>query len=205
MKRVLAPRKRPTQERARVTVDAILDAAAHIFTGTEFDVVTTNDVAERAGVSIGSLYQYFPNKLALLESLKERHTERLMSRMNEACARATSLSLSETIRAIVAASTSYHAEHATLLRLFWIYLPPDQQGQHLPGAASFRRNVQVLLDSHSAELQIHDLNLALFMMRTLAKSTMEAAARDRIEDLRNGTIARELAATMLLYLTGKSD
>jgi AcrR family transcriptional regulator len=68
-------RKRPVQARSQRTVDAILDAAAHMFGERGYTGTTTNHVAEAAGVSIGSLYQYFPNKDALLVALDERHLE----------------------------------------------------------------------------------------------------------------------------------
>jgi AcrR family transcriptional regulator len=71
----LSPRKRPRQERARLTVDAILEAAAHVFESEGYAAGTTNRIAARAGVSIGSLYQYFPNKDAILVALVERHVE----------------------------------------------------------------------------------------------------------------------------------
>ncbi len=67
------PRKKPRQQRAAATWDAILEAAAQLFQRSGYAATTTNKVAERAGVSIGSLYQYFPNKDALLVALAERH------------------------------------------------------------------------------------------------------------------------------------
>ncbi|MFP5487970.1 MAG: TetR/AcrR family transcriptional regulator [Acidimicrobiia bacterium] len=70
---LVRPRKTPRQERSRATVDRILDAAARIFDAVGYRATTTNDVAAAAGVSIGSLYQYFPNKDALLVALAERH------------------------------------------------------------------------------------------------------------------------------------
>jgi AcrR family transcriptional regulator len=66
-------RKRPRQERARATFDAVLDAAVEIITEHGYAGMTTNAVARRAGVSIGSLYQYFPDKTAILVCLLERH------------------------------------------------------------------------------------------------------------------------------------
>ena len=66
-------RKKPRQQRSRATWEAILDAAAQLFGQSGYAATTTNKVAERAGVSIGSLYQYFPNKDALLTALAERH------------------------------------------------------------------------------------------------------------------------------------
>jgi AcrR family transcriptional regulator len=67
------PRKTPSQERSRQTVDAIIEAAAQVFERHGYVGGTTNHIAERAGVSIGSLYQYFPNKEAILAVLLERH------------------------------------------------------------------------------------------------------------------------------------
>ena len=69
------PRKRPRQARSRLTVEAILDAAARVFERHGYAAGTTNRIAERAGVSIGSLYQYYPNKDAILVALVERHLD----------------------------------------------------------------------------------------------------------------------------------
>jgi AcrR family transcriptional regulator len=67
-------RRRPVQARSKLTVERILDAAAHVF-GERGYAGTTNEVADRAGVSIGSLYQYFPDKDALLVALHDRHID----------------------------------------------------------------------------------------------------------------------------------
>lgn len=68
------PRKTPSQQRSRFTYDTILEAAARVF-DAEGMSATTNRIAERAGVSVGSLYQYFPNKQALLHELALRHID----------------------------------------------------------------------------------------------------------------------------------
>jgi AcrR family transcriptional regulator len=68
-----ARRKEPQQERARETVEAILVAAGDLIARHGWASVTTNRIASRAGVSIGSLYQYFPNKAAILAALLEQH------------------------------------------------------------------------------------------------------------------------------------
>jgi AcrR family transcriptional regulator len=66
-------RRLPTQERARHTVDVILEAVLRILRQDGADAVTTNRVAQVAGVSIGSVYQYFPDKRAIYAALHERH------------------------------------------------------------------------------------------------------------------------------------
>lgn len=73
----LVPRKGPRQGRSRQTVATILEAAARVFEEAGPDGATTNAIAERAGVSIGSLYQYFPNKLAIIHALIDRYQQEL--------------------------------------------------------------------------------------------------------------------------------
>jgi len=68
----IAPRKSPAQTRSKRTVEWILEGAARVFRAEGF-AATTNRIAQAAGVSVGSLYEYFPNKQALLVALAERH------------------------------------------------------------------------------------------------------------------------------------
>lgn len=81
------PRKEARQARARHTVDAIIEAAARILEDQGHAGYTTNAVAEVAGVSIGTLYQYFPDKDALMGSLIARETERLLHEVEAASTR----------------------------------------------------------------------------------------------------------------------
>ena len=78
-----SPRKSPSQERSRQTVERILDAATRIFHEQGYAGATTNDIADEANISIGSLYQYFPNKDALLVALTKRHIETTTSSLAE--------------------------------------------------------------------------------------------------------------------------
>ena len=71
----LKPRKRPIQARARHTVEALLEGAAQVFEKLGYAQTTTDRIAQRAGVSVGSLYQYFPGKDAILVALAERHAD----------------------------------------------------------------------------------------------------------------------------------
>lgn len=69
----LSPRKAPSQQRSARTVDRIVDAAIIVFDDVGYEAATTNEIARAARVSIGSLYQYFPNKDALLVEIARRH------------------------------------------------------------------------------------------------------------------------------------
>ncbi len=97
----LTPRKRPLQARSRFTVDQLLEAAAQVFSQRGYAGTTTNQVAERAGVSIGSLYQYFPNKDALLLALVERHMEQGAALLEALCADPAEATLEVLVAAFV--------------------------------------------------------------------------------------------------------
>jgi AcrR family transcriptional regulator len=91
-----AARRAPVQERAQRTVEAILDAVIKLLkrggASSSSSLITTNQIAETAGVSIGSLYQYFPNKRAIFTALHERHigqVDRIMQRRMAESAEAT--------------------------------------------------------------------------------------------------------------------
>ena len=74
----MLPRRRPRQARAQATVDAIIQATARVLVEDGYDRASTNRIAQAAGVSIGSLYQYFPSKEALVAALVETHVDRMM-------------------------------------------------------------------------------------------------------------------------------
>jgi AcrR family transcriptional regulator len=81
----LSPRKRPKQRRSRVTIDTIFEATIQVLLANGLDGVTTIQIADRAGVSIGSLYQYFPNKRALLAAVVKRHVGEVADAIIKAC------------------------------------------------------------------------------------------------------------------------
>lgn len=81
----LKPRKAPAQSRSRVTVDAIFEATIQVLIRDGMKMLTTTRVAERAGVSVGTMYQYFPNKQALVHALNERYLTRLAERIESVC------------------------------------------------------------------------------------------------------------------------
>ena len=96
------PRKLPSQERSQRTVERILDAAARVFHEQGYSAATTNDIADEADVSIGSLYQYFPNKDALLVALTKRHIESTSSELTNILSRLPVVTeFAEIIRAVV--------------------------------------------------------------------------------------------------------
>jgi AcrR family transcriptional regulator len=99
----LEPRKTPVQARAEVTVRAIFEAAIQVLLSHGADHLTTTRVADRAGVSVGTLYQYFPNKRSLLFAVFEEHMDRVTGEVETASQLAHGKPLNEMIRHVVEA------------------------------------------------------------------------------------------------------
>jgi AcrR family transcriptional regulator len=97
------PRKTPVQTRAAVTVEAISEATIQVLLSHGADRLTTTRVAERAGVSVGTLYQYYPNKESLLFAVLEDHLGRVTAAVETACEQASHKPLSQMIRTVVEA------------------------------------------------------------------------------------------------------
>src|ERR1700683_783418 len=95
------PRKTPVQARAAVTVQAISEATIQVLLSHGADRLTTTRVAERAGVSVGTLYQYYPNKQSLLFAVLENHLNRVAARGEAALENACHKPLAEMIRDMV--------------------------------------------------------------------------------------------------------
>ncbi|RXT48247.1 TetR family transcriptional regulator [Bosea sp. Tri-44] len=84
-------RKEPRQARSRATVEAVVEAGARILSEQGWGGFTTNKVADTAGVSIGSLYQYFPDKLSLVDAIRRRHIDDSLAAVRSALAETQSL------------------------------------------------------------------------------------------------------------------
>jgi AcrR family transcriptional regulator len=97
------PRKTPVQARATVTVQAISEATIQILLNQGAERLTTTRVADRAGVSVGTLYQYFPNKQSLLFAVLEGHMEKITEAVEDACELARHKPITEMIKEVVEA------------------------------------------------------------------------------------------------------
>lgn len=112
------PRKQPRQARSRDTVRILLRAAAQVFSGRGYAATTTNHIAARAGVSIGSLYEYFPSKDALLVALLEEHLTEGDAILNQVWSGIDTCSdVSEVVRRFARAMIDLHARDRALHRL----------------------------------------------------------------------------------------
>ena len=111
------PRKMPKQQRSRETVDVILAATARVLVKEGFDRASTNRIAEQAGVSIGSLYQYFPSKEALVAALVERHIEHMSQALQAEMLAVADAPLAVAVRRMVTLMLDAHTIEPELHRV----------------------------------------------------------------------------------------
>jgi AcrR family transcriptional regulator len=100
---VLEPRKSPVQARSTASVDAILEATIQVLLQVGKERLTTTKVARRAGVSVGTLYQYFPNKSALLKAVLKRHLDEVAKAIELVCDQQKGHSLDQMATALMTA------------------------------------------------------------------------------------------------------
>jgi AcrR family transcriptional regulator len=121
-------RRKPTQRRARQTVDAILDAVVRVLKREGFGAVTTNRVAEVAGVSIGSVYQYFPDKGAIFVALHQRHIEEIDRVVQVTLVEHAASSLDVLMTAMIEAMIEAHRSDPELYELLFTEVPHRADG-----------------------------------------------------------------------------
>ena len=146
---------------------ALVEATARILVREGFDKASTNHVAEMAGVSIGSLYQYFPSKEALVAAVIDRHNQEIMQIVRGELAEAMGLPVEKAIRKLVAVSVKAHRINPKLHRVLAEQIP--RVGK-LENVETFSRENFALfrsyLENHRDELRVDDLALASFVCVT---------------------------------------
>jgi len=197
-KRRLSPRKTPKQDRSRATVEALLEATADILVRDGYAKLTTNRIADRAGVNIASLYQYFPGKDAIVAELRRRHGSELRGEVRKVLAERGDQSFEHTLRALVSVGVSGHARSPRLQRVFAEEMPALGHGEveemDAPLFDAMRRFLR------SAEIDVRDPELAFWMISTVAGAVIHRATIERPQDLATGAIAEELVRLLSRYL-----
>lgn len=200
---VVEARKYPRQERSRALVDSILEATARILVEEGYARTSTNRVAERAGVSIGSLYQYFPSREALVAGVARRHSERLKSELELALARTSGLGLEPAVSALLAAVMSAHRINpelnVVLAGQIPVLGPLDWKADMAQRGMAV---VQGLLEAHARDVRPGlDVEAAAFLISTMVEATVNAAWRQRPLSMSDGSLERELTRLIVSYVT----
>ncbi|RDS84917.1 TetR/AcrR family transcriptional regulator [Dyella monticola] len=193
------PRKRPRQARSNATVEAILQAATYILVKDGWARFTTNRIAERAGVNIASLYQYFPNKESIVIELQRRHMEKATRAAPDAIATLQAKGdLRALFKALATASMEEHRAAPALHRVFAEELPRSARRANPAHEAQVHALLMSLVRPHARN--VPDLDLATFIVRAAGHAIVHEAANERPELLERPEFAEEIALLMERYL-----
>jgi AcrR family transcriptional regulator len=187
--------KAPKQSRSRLTVQYILDAAAYILAEQGLEGFTTNRIAERAGVNIASLYQYFPNKAAILDALQERHVGKPAQIDAEAWKRLLELPLPELLVELVDAALAEHAENPALHRTLLMRLP---RGSRDAGPSGRNEMLSALLLTKAREARRPEM--MVFTARHALLGAIDEAVCTHPEWLQDPDFREELVRLVSSYL-----
>lgn len=170
-----AMRKDPRQARARATIDAILDAAARILGERGWVGLTTNAAAETAGVSIGSLYQYFPNKLALVEAVRHRHFDEVLAVLRAAADE--TLTHRHRIEALIDGMIAVHGRYPAAHRVLLEESPrgEDARGTHDFFAAECRKGYEAIVKANAQRKA--DVRICAQVLAAAVAGAVHEAAR----------------------------
>lgn len=195
----LRPRKKPVQPRAVETYSWLLEAAAQILEGQGIDAFNTNLVAERAGVSIGSLYQYFPGKDALLIALMRREKERLG---DDAAAALAAPDGRAALAHLVSAAVRHQLDRPELARLIDIEETRPGVQQEVEDASGYLALLRTTLDRPDLPPQ-PDREIAVDDLAALVRLLVDAAgARGEFDAQR---LERRVLGAILGYLGASPD
>lgn len=194
------PRKLPQQDRSKFTVDVILTATAHILTEEGYDKASTNRIAEHAGISIGSLYQYFPNKASLIAALRDRHVNSMMELIESKLRDLFDAPIEVVLPEIVKASIAAHAIDPTLHKVL------HEQVPRLSGTESENRMTDLLrtyLTKQGDRIPPQNLDYTVFVIERSIEALTHAAVIECSDLLQDGQLEHEISEMLLSYLTQK--
>jgi AcrR family transcriptional regulator len=201
-----ASRKQPQQARSKATVGAVLDAMTRILDREGPDAATTTRVAEVAGISIGTLYQYFSHRDAILDALQDREFERAMEFMQRVLGKAGSEGPAEEVaREVVRGLLSMYAEAPGLHRVLAL------EGLRVtPAHRVHAFDVRVIgvvrsfLSVSSLPIRRKNLDAAAFVVFQSVRASMLARMLESPPGLDDETLTDELTDMVLRYLVDET-
>ncbi|QPF94716.1 TetR/AcrR family transcriptional regulator [Bradyrhizobium commune] len=170
------PRKNASQERSRATVDALVEATARILVREGFEKTSTNRIAEIAGVSVGSLYQYFPSKEALVAAVIERHNQEIMDVVRTTLTEVTDLPIEKAVRRLVTVAIDAHRINPELHRVLAEQIPRAGKLDVEAVNREVHTLVRTYFENHYKEMRKIDLDVATF----ICVSAIEAIAHNTV-------------------------
>jgi AcrR family transcriptional regulator len=199
------PRKSPAQQRSQLTVAALLKATAHILVKEGYESASTNRIAEAAGVSIGSLYQYFPSKEALVAAVVDRHMQEMLQLLRAVVDGVREQPLEVATRELVRVMIDAHRVDPKLHRALVEQVPRVGRLENISAIDSEAyRLIRAYLEAHRDELRVPDLDLAAFVCVATVEALTHGAVVNRPDVLSDkaGVFTDEVTRLVVGYLRG---
>lgn len=195
------PRRQPRQARAQATVDAIVKATAHVLIDEGYDRASTNRIAQAAGVSIGSLYQYFPSKEALVAALVDSHVEKMTHALDATLGAHEPQGISANARTLVRGLIAAYRVEPDLHHVLCQEVPKIGE---LEKVYSFEQQLgqlcrQYLFVAHE-NIRCTDVDRAIFTLVNAVPSVARAAVQADPAGEQDGRLTEELTDLILRYV-----
>jgi AcrR family transcriptional regulator len=193
-------RRRPKQRRARQTVEAVLDAVVRLLKRDGSKAITTNRIAEVAGVSIGSVYQYFPDKRAIFIALHQRHIDQIDRMVQTKLVEHAASSIEELLRAMVEAMIEAHATDPELYELLMTEVPHRADGTR-DFAVRLHGAFLLAISSRAHELKKRrDLDKVVFVVTHMVEALSHGAVLRRPARMSLKDAKEEAVRAILAYV-----
>jgi AcrR family transcriptional regulator len=190
-------RREPRQRRSRQTVEAVLEAVPRVLKRHGAEAITTNRIAEVAGVSIGSLYQYFPHKRAIFNALHDRHVDEVRQVLERTMGDCASASLEDFTRELVEGLAHVHAEDAELHEIVAGVVPEAAHGFKSALESVFER---VISGAEQDRYGADEGKRMLFVLPNLVEALVHGVAHQKRAVISRDTAKDEAIRTVLVYL-----
>ena len=190
-------RREPKQQRSRQTVDAVLEAVQLVAKRHGPQAITTNRIAEVAGVSVGSLYQYFPDKRAIFTALHDRHVDDVRQVIEQTTAACTSASLEEFARELVQGLMNVHAQAAELHDVVSSAVPESALGFKHALHHTFGR---ILSRADQERYSRDETERMLFVLPRMVESLVHGGVNPASAALSRDGASSEAIRTVLVYV-----
>jgi AcrR family transcriptional regulator len=198
------PRKSASQARSRQTVDALLEATARVLIKEGYDKTSTNKIAAVAGVSIGSLYQYFPTKEALVAAVIDLHMHEMFRLVREALVKVTTHPIEAAARELVSVMIEAHRINPKLHRILVEQTPRTGKLENVEAVEREAYGlVRAYLEAHRDELDVADTGLAAFVCVTAVEALTHAAVvrpSERLTDEQAARLVNDVTRLVVRYL-----
>ena len=199
----LAPRKLPSQRRSRETFEAIVEACAGLLAERGYALTTTNHVAERAGVNIASLYEYFPGKDAIVAQVAERLVARVLGRLGRGAARVMEGGPDRAVRRWIELVHETIAREKALVAVFLYQVPYAGQIEAVQGVGPRLVEFSQRLRGRAGDFVRGDLSDAsMHLLVNLVSSTILQVVFDPPRDVSRRALLDELVARTEAWIRG---